>query len=81
VWRQRLGKPALEVVGTVAQALGFSKVLQFRERVILDLTYPLAGDVEHPPDLVQRPRMLASEAVPELEYLPLAMVESAERAR
>ena len=67
------------MVGTVAQAFGFAKVPQFLERVILDLTYPLAGDVEHPPDVVQRPRVLAVEAVPEREYPPLAMVESAER--
>jgi hypothetical protein len=61
--------------------LGFAKVPQFLERVILDLTYPLAGDVEHPPDFVQRPRVLAAEAVAEREYPPLAMAEAAERVR
>ena len=47
---------------------------------MLDLPDALARDVERPADLVERPRLLAVEAVPELEHLPLAVGELGEDA-
>src|SRR5438105_1032065 len=51
---------------------------QLLQRLILDLTDALARDVERPPHLVERPRMLAVEAVPQLEDAAIAVRERAE---
>ena len=45
---------------------------------MLDLADALTGDVERAPDLVERPRLPAVEAVPELEHLALARRQRAE---
>ena len=42
-------------------------------------TDALAGDVERAPDLVERPRMLPTEAVAQLEHATLAIAEVLER--
>ena len=52
-----------------------AKLLQ---ALVLDLPDPLAGDVERPADLVERPRMLAVEAVAQLEHRRSRLRERAE---
>src|SRR5438552_8702516 len=70
--------------GTSLRLRHFSKLLRVRERpqllqaLVLDLPDPLAGHVERPPHLVERPRVLAVEAVAELEDGALARREAAE---
>src|SRR4051795_9961655 len=59
--------------GDVAELLGLRERLQLLQRLVLDLADPLARDVEGPPDLVQRPRMLAAEPVAQLEHPALAV--------
>src|SRR5690242_6750206 len=61
--------------GDVAKLLGLGQRLQLLERLVLDLADALAGDVERPPDLVERARMLAAEAVAKLEDTPLPVGE------
>src|SRR5258706_2988390 len=51
---------------------------QLLQALVLDLADPLTRDVERPPDLVERPGMLAVEAVAQLEHTALAMRERAE---
>src|SRR5205823_10339252 len=60
-------------LGDVAELLGLSQRLELLERLVLDLADALAGDVEGPPDLVQRPRVLAAQAVAQLEHAALAV--------
>src|SRR5438552_6173934 len=48
------------------------------QALVLDLPDALARDVERPPDLVQRPRVLAVEAVAQLEHLALPARERPE---
>src|SRR5262249_34385857 len=61
-----------------------AKLDRVRERpelfqaLVLDLPDALAGDVERPPHFVERPRMLAVEAVAQLEDLALAARERPE---
>ena len=57
----------------VAQTPGFGERLEFLERLVLDLPDPLARQVKRAPDLVQRARVLAAEAVAELEHPTLAI--------
>jgi hypothetical protein len=52
--------------GDVAELLGLSQALELLERLILDLADALAGHVEGAPHLVQRSRVLATEAVAQL---------------
>ena len=47
--------------------------------LVLDLADPLARDVERAPDLVERARVLAAEAVAQLEHAALAVAEVLER--
>src|SRR3954465_5044577 len=63
----------------VAELLRFRERLQLLERLVLDLADALARDVERPPDLVERARMLAAEPVPELEDAALSVREILER--
>src|SRR6266849_3401789 len=70
----RLGE-RLEVV---PELLRFCERQQLLQALILDLADPLARDVERPPDLVERARMLAVEAVAQLEHRPLAVRERTE---
>src|SRR5205823_8452313 len=62
----------------VAKLLSFGERLQLLQRLVLDLADPLARDVERPPDLVERARVLAAEPVAQLEHAALAMRERAE---
>src|SRR5215208_1566860 len=81
----RLQAPLREATGLVsrlrhlAKLLSFGEGLQLLQRLVLDLADPLAGDVEGPPDLVERTRVLAAEPVAELEHAPLAVGEVLER--
>ena len=60
-------------------ASGDAEVLELLERLVFDLANALAGDVERAPDLVERARVLATEAVAQLEHAPLAVAEILER--
>src|SRR5260370_42602817 len=46
---------------------------QLLQRLVLDLADALARDVERPPDLVKRPRMLSIKPVAKLEHATLAV--------
>src|SRR5512133_2265307 len=59
----------------VAKLLGLGEALELLERLVLDLADALAGDVERPPDLVERARVLAAEAVAKLEDPALSVGE------
>src|SRR3954465_9571407 len=63
----------------VAELLRFRERLQLLERLVLDLADALARDVERPPDLVERARVLAAQAVPQLEDAALAVAEVLQR--
>src|SRR5215207_6646892 len=58
-----------------AKLLRRGERLELLQRLVLDLADPLAGDVEGPPDLVERARMLVAESVAELEHAALAIGE------
>ena len=61
------------------QLLGFGEVLELLERVVFDLANALARDVERAPDLLEGVRVLAAEAVAQLEHAALAVAEVLER--
>ena len=63
----------------VAQLLRLGEALQLLERLVLDLADALARDVERAPDLVERARVLAAEAVAQLEDAALAVGEVLQR--
>src|SRR4051812_39215742 len=63
----------------VAQLLCLGEALELLQRLVLDLSDPLARDVERPPDLVERARMLPAEPVPQLEDAALAIGEVLQR--
>src|SRR6187402_3421855 len=65
--------------GDLAQLLGFAQLLQLLERLVLDLADALAGDVEGPSHLVERARVLAAEAVAQLQNAALAVGEVLQR--
>src|SRR6185295_11594799 len=75
------GMPALLKLrsGDLAQLLGFTQLLQLLQALILDLADALAGDVEGPPDLVKRARVLAAEAIAQLQHASLAVGEVLQR--
>src|SRR5919197_5162874 len=58
---QPLGRDVLE-------NLRLRECAELLQALVLDLTNPLARDIERPPHLVQRPRVLAVEAVAELQH-------------
>src|SRR5204863_8321463 len=62
-----------------SELLGLSQRLKLLQGLVLDLPDALAGDVERPSHLVQGTRMLAPQAVPELEHSPLPVREVLER--
>src|SRR5215213_5691958 len=66
-------------LGDVAELLGLRERLQLLERLVLDLADALARDVERAADLVQRARVLAAEAVAQLEHAALAVAEVLQR--
>src|SRR5579859_677601 len=75
-WPARGGRWCREAaLGYVAELLCLREGLQLLERLVLDLPDPLAGDVERPPHLVKRPRMLTAEPVAKLEHAALAVAE------
>src|SRR5205814_6233120 len=64
----------------VLERLRLRKRAELLQALVLDLTNPLARDVERPPHLVERPRMLAVEPVAQFEDAALARGEAAEHA-
>src|ERR671937_2711233 len=62
----------LRGLSDVAELYGVCERPQLLQALVLDLADPLTGDVERPPDLVERARMLAVEAVAKLEVALLA---------
>src|SRR5262245_25779754 len=60
-------------LGDVADALGVGKRAELLQPLVLDLANALARHVERTPDLVERPRLLAVEAVAQLEDAALAL--------
>src|SRR5215213_5430641 len=66
-------------LGDVAELLGLRERLQLLERLVLDLADALARHVERATDLVQRARVLAAEAVAQLEHAALAVGEVLQR--
>src|SRR3954451_16038683 len=73
---QRAGRTTLS---HVPQLLGLGEALELLERLVLDLADALARDVERPADLVQRARVLAAEAVAQLQHAALAVGEVLQR--
>src|SRR4051794_36492923 len=67
------------VLGDVPELLGLGEALKLLEGLVLDLADALARDVERAPDLVERARVLAAEAVAELEDAALAVGEVLQR--
>src|SRR4051794_32365151 len=63
----------------VAELLRLGEALQLLQRLVLDLADALARHVERAPDLVQRARVLAAQAVAELEDAALAVGEVLQR--
>src|SRR5205807_7454957 len=59
----------------VAKLLSFGQRLELLERLILDLPDPLTGHVERAAHLVERPGMLAAEAVAQLQHPALAVAQ------
>src|SRR4051794_39501779 len=67
------------VLGDVPELLRLGEALKLLEGLILDLADALARDVERPTDLVERARVLATEAVAQLEHAALAVAQVLER--
>src|SRR3954469_4058428 len=67
------------VLGDVPELLGLGEALKLLEGLVLDLADALPRDVERAPDLVERARVLAAEAVAELEDAALAVGEVLQR--
>src|SRR3984893_5659515 len=59
--------------------MDFAEVLELLERLALDLADPLARNVERAPDLLECARVLAADAVAQLEHAALAVGEVLER--
>src|ERR671933_492017 len=64
----------------VAELLRVGERTQLLQALVLDLPDPLARDVERPPHLVQRPRMLAVQPVSQLQHPTLTGREAGENA-
>src|SRR5919198_3190513 len=69
-----------QVLRHVAQRDGVGQRAQLLQALVLDLANPLARHVERAADLVERARVLAVEAVAQLEHAPLAEAQRAEHA-
>src|SRR4029079_9480259 len=59
--------------GELPQPLSLRELLQLLQRVVLDLAAPLPGDPERPPALLQSQRLVAPQAIPQLDHLALAL--------
>src|SRR3954470_3131837 len=66
-------------LSNIAELLGFGEALQLLQRLVLDLSDPLARDVERAAHLVERARVLAAEAVAQLQHAALAVRQVLER--
>src|SRR4029450_6777981 len=66
---------------SASQLLRVREGAQLLQALILDLPDPLARDLERPPDLVERPRLLAVEPVAQLEHPALPLRERPEDFR
>src|ERR1700751_2091947 len=58
---------------SVPQPLRLGQRLELLERVVLDLPDTLAGDVERPPDLLERVGPFARQAEAHLDHLALPL--------
>src|SRR4051812_28749103 len=72
--------PSLSYLGDVFERDRVGQRAELLQALVLDLPDPLARDVEGLADLVQRPRMLAVEPVPQLEHAAFAGAERLEHA-
>src|SRR3954452_1640701 len=75
-WRPPAGMPRLL---RVLQGLRLGQALELLQRVVLDLTDPLAGHAECAADLLEGAWMLALQAEPQLDDLALTLGEGVER--
>src|SRR4051812_4071443 len=66
-------------LGDIAELLSLREGLQLLQRLVLDLADALARDVERPPDLVERARVLPAQAVAQLEHTALAVRQVLQR--
>src|SRR5688500_1414201 len=66
-------------LGDVAELLRLGERLELLERLVLDLADPLAGHVERAAHLVERARVLAAQAVAQLEHAALAVGQVLQR--
>src|ERR1700676_3650996 len=66
-------------LSAVSELLPLGEALQLLQRLVLDLADSLARDVERPPHLVERTRVLAPESVAQLEHAPFAVGQVLER--
>ena len=73
--------PGVRVVGSgeLAQPLCLGQLLELLQRVVLDLADALAGDPERAADLLERQRLVAAQAVAQLDHLALALGQRVER--
>src|SRR5436190_22478628 len=72
-------RPTPGELSDVSELLSLGEALQLLQRLVLDLADALARDVERPPDLIERARMLAAEPVAQLENSALAVGEVLQR--
>src|SRR5262245_29549780 len=76
------GEPAVPPVllDAVLEPLRLRQRLELLQRVVLDLADALTGDPERAADLLECARLLALEAEPQLDHLPLPVGKRVERA-
>ena len=65
--------------GQLAKPLRLRQLLELLQRVVLDLSDPLAGDAERAPHLLERQRLVPAEPVAQLYHLALALRQRIER--
>src|SRR6478752_6585760 len=67
--------------GDIAELVRLRQRAELLQALVLDLPDALARDLERPADLVERARLLAVQAVAQLEHPALAIVQRAEALR